>query len=88
MVEGYREAGVMRADVPADHVARTMTAAAHGFFAQMALFGDAEPKVLESGLRGLVVHASAGEQLTRRKNFGSNVHHLARIRRPAVQRPR
>ncbi|MFF1647721.1 hypothetical protein [Streptomyces sp. NPDC058240] len=36
VVEGYREAGVMRADAPADHVTRTMMAAAQGFFAQMA----------------------------------------------------
>ncbi|AXE76608.1 MULTISPECIES: TetR/AcrR family transcriptional regulator [Streptomyces] len=54
VVEGYRKAGVMRADVPADHVARAMMAAAQGFFAQMALFGDAEPEVLENGLRGLM----------------------------------
>ncbi|WP_326764257.1 TetR/AcrR family transcriptional regulator [Streptomyces sp. NBC_01591] len=54
VVEGYRKAGVMRADVPADHVARTMMAVAQGFFAQMALFGDAEPEVLENGLRGLM----------------------------------
>lgn len=30
VVEGYQEAGVMRADIPADHVARTMIATAQG----------------------------------------------------------
>ncbi|MEU2669255.1 TetR/AcrR family transcriptional regulator [Streptomyces sp. NPDC007164] len=54
VVEGYREAGILRADVPADHVARTMMAATQGFFAQMALFGDADPAVLENGMRGLM----------------------------------
>ncbi|GAA1325900.1 hypothetical protein GCM10009647_062690 [Streptomyces sanglieri] len=34
VVEGYREAGILRADVPADHVARTMMAATQGFFAR------------------------------------------------------
>ncbi|MFE2935687.1 TetR family transcriptional regulator C-terminal domain-containing protein [Streptomyces sp. NPDC059278] len=54
VVEGYREAGILRADVPADHVARAMMAATQGFFARMALFGDADPAVLEKGMRGLM----------------------------------
>lgn len=53
VVEGYREAGILRADVPADHVARTMMAATQGFFAQTALFGYADPAVLENGMCGL-----------------------------------
>lgn len=52
VVEGCRETGIRRADVPADHVARTMMAATQGFFAQPALFGDADPAVLENGMRG------------------------------------
>ena len=34
LVERYQEAGLMRADVPAESVARTMIAAAQGFVAQ------------------------------------------------------
>ncbi|MEU8860329.1 TetR/AcrR family transcriptional regulator [Streptomyces umbrinus] len=54
VVEGYQEAGVMRADIPADHVARTMIATAQGFAAQQALFGSAPVEVIRDGLRGLM----------------------------------
>ncbi|MFD3376914.1 MULTISPECIES: TetR/AcrR family transcriptional regulator [unclassified Streptomyces] len=54
VVEGYQEAGLMRADIPADHVARTMIAAAQGFAAQQALFGSAPVEVIQDGLRGLM----------------------------------
>ncbi|MGI3222764.1 TetR/AcrR family transcriptional regulator [Streptomyces sp. GTA36] len=54
VVEGYQEAGVMRADIPADHVARTMIATAQGFAAQQALFGSAPVEVIQDGLRGLM----------------------------------
>ena len=54
IVEGYQEAGVMRADVPADHVARTMIAAVQGFAAQQALFGAAPVEVIQDGLRALM----------------------------------
>ncbi|MCX4910682.1 TetR/AcrR family transcriptional regulator [Streptomyces sp. NBC_00878] len=54
VVEGYQEAGVMRADIPADHVARTMIATAQGFAAQQALFGPAPAEVIQDGLRGLM----------------------------------
>ncbi|WP_405392237.1 TetR/AcrR family transcriptional regulator [Streptomyces sp. NBC_01102] len=54
LVEAYRATGLMRADVPADDVARTMIATAQGFMVQEALFGGAEPEVLENGLRGLM----------------------------------
>ncbi|MEU9954233.1 TetR/AcrR family transcriptional regulator [Streptomyces sp. NPDC050982] len=54
VVEGYQEAGVMRADIPADHVARTMIATAQGFAAQQALFGSAPVDVIQDGLRGLM----------------------------------
>ncbi|MGX1914140.1 TetR/AcrR family transcriptional regulator [Streptomyces phaeochromogenes] len=53
VVEGYQEAGLMRADIPADHVARTMIAAVQGFAAQQALFGSAPVEVIQDGLRGL-----------------------------------
>ncbi|MEE1755423.1 TetR/AcrR family transcriptional regulator [Streptomyces sp. SP18CS02] len=54
VVEAYQRAGLMRDDVPADHVARTMIAAAQGFAAQQALFGTAPVAVLQDGLRGLM----------------------------------
>ncbi|MEU0303457.1 TetR/AcrR family transcriptional regulator [Streptomyces sp. NPDC006175] len=54
LVDAYRAAGLMHSDVPADDVARTMIATAQGFMAQEALFGGAEPAVLENGLRGLM----------------------------------
>ncbi|NEB40331.1 TetR/AcrR family transcriptional regulator [Streptomyces sp. SID14515] len=54
LVDAYRSAGILASDVPADHVARTMIAAAQGFIVQEALFGDVRPEVLENGLRGLM----------------------------------
>ncbi|MFF4248664.1 TetR/AcrR family transcriptional regulator [Streptomyces sp. NPDC001822] len=54
LVEAYRAAGLMHADVSADDVARTMIATAQGFMVQEALFGGVEPEVLENGLRGLM----------------------------------
>ncbi|WP_371658144.1 TetR/AcrR family transcriptional regulator [Streptomyces sp. NBC_00280] len=54
LVERYQAAGMMRADVPAESVARTMIAAAQGFVAQMALFGNAPVDILQDGLRGLM----------------------------------
>ncbi|MFD5037359.1 TetR/AcrR family transcriptional regulator [Streptomyces sp. NPDC058378] len=54
LVDAYRAAGLMRADVPADDVARTLIATAQGFIAQEALFGGVEPDALENGLRGLM----------------------------------
>ncbi|WP_329123330.1 TetR/AcrR family transcriptional regulator [Streptomyces sp. NBC_01353] len=54
LVEAYRANGLMRADVPADHVARTMIAIAQGFIAQQALFGNVEVRVIEDGLRALM----------------------------------
>ncbi|MFC5218127.1 TetR/AcrR family transcriptional regulator [Streptomyces coerulescens] len=53
-VEAYQEAGMMRSDVPAEHVARTMIATVQGFIAQQALFGGAPVEVLQDGLRGLM----------------------------------
>ncbi|MFB7513733.1 TetR/AcrR family transcriptional regulator [Streptomyces sp. NPDC056144] len=54
LVTAYRESGILAADVPADHVARTLVATAQGFIAQQALFGDVSVEVLEDGLRGLM----------------------------------
>lgn len=52
-VEAYQDAGMMPADIPADHVARTMIATVQGFIAQQALFGGAPVEVLQDGLRAL-----------------------------------
>ncbi|WP_405620580.1 TetR/AcrR family transcriptional regulator [Streptomyces sp. NBC_01508] len=59
VVEAYRAAGLMRADIPAEHVARTMIATAQGFAAQQVLFGAVPVEVVQNGLRGLM---SMGEQ--------------------------
>lgn len=54
VVEAYQAAGLMRDDVPAEHVARTMIATVQGFAAQQALFGEAPVEVIQDGLRGLM----------------------------------
>ncbi|MEU7701135.1 TetR/AcrR family transcriptional regulator [Streptomyces sp. NPDC039028] len=54
LVAVYRESGALSADVPADHMARTLIAVVQGFIAQQALFGDVSVEVLEDGLRGLM----------------------------------
>ncbi|RDG34806.1 TetR/AcrR family transcriptional regulator [Streptomyces corynorhini] len=59
LIETYQETGLMRADVPAPDVARTMIATVQGFMAQQALFGEMPIEVLQNGLRGLM---SMGER--------------------------
>ncbi|MEV7426490.1 MULTISPECIES: TetR family transcriptional regulator C-terminal domain-containing protein [unclassified Streptomyces] len=54
LIEAYQETGLMRADVPALDVARTMIATAQGFMAQQALFGEVPIEVLQNGLRALM----------------------------------
>ncbi|MEV6591396.1 TetR/AcrR family transcriptional regulator [Streptomyces acidicola] len=54
IVEGYQDAGMMRADIPALSVARTMVALVQGFAAQYALFGDVPVQVVELGLEALM----------------------------------
>ncbi|MEV7069362.1 helix-turn-helix domain-containing protein [Streptomyces sp. NPDC093990] len=54
IVKEYQDAGMMRADVPPEDVARTMMAAAMGFLAQQALFGPASADDLAAGLRALM----------------------------------
>ncbi|NEB01114.1 TetR/AcrR family transcriptional regulator [Streptomyces sp. SID13726] len=54
IVRDYQDAGMMRADVPPEHVARTMMAAAMGFLAQQALFGPTSADDLAHGLRALM----------------------------------
>ncbi|WP_217242037.1 TetR/AcrR family transcriptional regulator [Streptomyces sp. AC555_RSS877] len=54
VVEAYQAAGMMRADLPPEHVARTMIAAVQGFVAQQPLLGPAPVEVLQNGLRALM----------------------------------
>ncbi|KOG38607.1 TetR/AcrR family transcriptional regulator [Streptomyces resistomycificus] len=54
VVVAYQDAGMMRADLPAEHVARTMIAAVQGFVAQQPLLGPAPVEVLQNGLRALM----------------------------------
>ncbi|MFD7614154.1 TetR/AcrR family transcriptional regulator [Streptomyces sp. NPDC059828] len=54
LVDAYRDSGFLHADVPSEDVAQTLMATAQGFIAQKALFGDADVKMLENGLRGLM----------------------------------
>jgi AcrR family transcriptional regulator len=54
IVEAYQAAGMMRADLPAADVARTMVAAVQGFVAQQPLLGAAPVEVLQNGLRALM----------------------------------
>ncbi|MEU9774773.1 MULTISPECIES: helix-turn-helix domain-containing protein [Streptomyces] len=54
LVRAYREAGMLDSDVDPDDMARTLIAAAQGFIAQQALFGDVRVEGLQAGLRGLM----------------------------------
>ncbi|MFI6964650.1 TetR/AcrR family transcriptional regulator [Streptomyces sp. NPDC050149] len=54
LVGEYRARGMLAAGVPDEHIARTLIATAQGLIAQLAMFGDAGPEVLENGLRGLM----------------------------------
>ncbi|WP_155060186.1 TetR/AcrR family transcriptional regulator [Streptomyces blattellae] len=54
IVEAYQDAGMMPRDVPADHVARTMIAAAQGFIIQQTMLGPAPVEFLQDGLRALM----------------------------------
>jgi TetR/AcrR family transcriptional regulator, transcriptional repressor of aconitase len=54
VVQAYQKAGLMRSDIPAEHVARTLIAVAQGFAAQQALFGAVPVSVLQDGLRAVM----------------------------------
>ncbi|MER5293999.1 TetR/AcrR family transcriptional regulator [Streptomyces pharetrae] len=54
VVRAYQRSGLMRGDLPADDVARTMIAAAQGFIVQQSLFGPVPVEVLRNGLRALM----------------------------------
>ncbi|MEU6083697.1 TetR/AcrR family transcriptional regulator [Streptomyces sp. NPDC047108] len=54
VVESYQRAGLVRADVPADDIARILIATVQGFIAQQALFGEVDVEVLQRGLRALM----------------------------------
>ncbi|MFI9583325.1 TetR/AcrR family transcriptional regulator [Streptomyces sp. NPDC052236] len=63
VVEAYQKAGLMRSDIPAEHVARTLIATAQGFAAQQALFGEVPVSVLQDGLRAVMSMGAAEDQL-------------------------
>ncbi|MDW8809657.1 hypothetical protein P1P68_33870 [Streptomyces scabiei] len=52
---------MMRADIPALGVARTMVALAQGFAAQNALFGDVPVQVVELGVTALTSMEDRGD---------------------------
>ncbi|MGV9505551.1 TetR/AcrR family transcriptional regulator [Streptomyces tendae] len=54
LVESYQQAGLVRDDIPADHMARTLIGTVQGFIAQQALFGEVDVEVLRNGLRGVM----------------------------------
>jgi len=54
VVREYQESGVMRPDIPAEHVTRTVIATVQGFIAQQCLFGPVPVEVLQDGLRALM----------------------------------
>jgi AcrR family transcriptional regulator len=60
VVEAYQQSGMMRADLPADDVARTMISTVQGFIVQQSLFGPVPVEVLRNGLRALMSMGEAG----------------------------
>jgi AcrR family transcriptional regulator len=70
VVEAYQEAGTMRSDVPADHVAHTMIAVILGFIAQQSLFGPVPVEVLRDGLRALMSMSCAAPEPRSTRNGG------------------
>jgi AcrR family transcriptional regulator len=59
IVEAYQAQGMMRDDIPAEHLARTMIALAQGYAAQVALFGEVPVEEIEDGLRALMSMGSS-----------------------------
>lgn len=53
LVKEYQAEGVLRTDLPAVHIARTLMAVCQGFIAQQAVFGGVSSEMLRDGLRGL-----------------------------------
>ncbi|MFD0313500.1 TetR/AcrR family transcriptional regulator [Streptomyces flavalbus] len=54
VVGGYQDSGMIRTDLPAEDVARTMIATVQGFIVQQSLFGPVPTEVLRNGLRALM----------------------------------
>lgn len=54
IVVAHQDSGMMRSDVPPDHVARTMIAAVPGFLVQLSLFGPTPVETPRDGLRALM----------------------------------
>ncbi|NKI41894.1 TetR/AcrR family transcriptional regulator [Streptomyces physcomitrii] len=60
IVRQYQREGLMRDDLPAEHVAQTMIALAQGFAAQQAVFGETPVENLQDGLRALMSMGGPG----------------------------
>ncbi|ONK13728.1 TetR/AcrR family transcriptional regulator [Streptomyces sp. MP131-18] len=60
IVEAYQRSGLMRQDVPAEHVVRALLACAQGFLVQRALLGPLDFDVLRDGLLGLMSFQDPG----------------------------
>jgi TetR/AcrR family transcriptional regulator, transcriptional repressor of aconitase len=54
LVEAYQDRGLMRRDVPAEHVGRVLTSFVPGFLAQRALLGDVDAAMFQNGLHALL----------------------------------
>ncbi|MEV7797384.1 TetR/AcrR family transcriptional regulator [Streptomyces sp. NPDC087512] len=54
LVRAYQDAGQLPANVPTDHVVRTLMALVQGYIVQQALFGDASSEMLRNGLHTLM----------------------------------
>jgi TetR/AcrR family transcriptional regulator, transcriptional repressor of aconitase len=53
IVETYQQRGMIRSDVPAGHVARTLVACVQGFLVQRAIGLPAEPEAWQNGIQAL-----------------------------------
>ncbi|WP_129839640.1 TetR family transcriptional regulator C-terminal domain-containing protein [Streptomyces sp. RFCAC02] len=61
LVATYRAAGHLPADVPTEHLVRTLMALVQGFIVQQALFGTVSGEMLRNGLRTLMTADAAAQ---------------------------
>ncbi|KRV49782.1 TetR family transcriptional regulator [Wenjunlia vitaminophila] len=62
LVESYQRSGRIRADIPAEQVARTLLGLVQGYLSQQALFDEVTPEVFQNGLRALMSAGAANVQ--------------------------
>lgn len=58
----YQEAGVLRADIPAEKVGRVLAACLQGFMLQLTILRDVDVDDFRAGLRGLLCEYVASER--------------------------